>query len=420
MTRYIDQDSYKLLATKTVLNHGEEDELECFGYRRDKFKTFLAHLVSILCLGFPYLVAHWKPEWSLKAQKSKCPLFFADSVLVQERSPDADSDASSPSVAKIVVKHVADDFIQQYTHRSDLLSDGNMSSSSSDSSDRDRLWLPSKYTFRYFTHHHVKYVWDAKKKTYARLHGLDKNTSLHLFSSKFSQGLSVEQQSLRQMLYGANNIDIEVKSYLKLLFEEVLNAFYVFQIASIILWSLDEYYYYASCIALISLVSVVVSLVETRRQSQSLHDMVASSNEIQARVYRGRNQFDDIASTGLVPGDVIAIPADGCIMSCDAVLLAGTCIVNESMLTGESVPVLKSALPLTDLSDDDEDFYDPEKHKRHTLFSGTSVIQTRYYGQSHVMAVVVRTGFDTAKGSLVRSILYPKPIRFKFDKHSRL
>ena len=37
----------------------------------------------------------------------------------------------------------------------------------------------------------------------------------------------------------------------------------------------------------------------------------------------------------LVPGDLIAIPPNGCIMTCDAVLTAGTCIVNESMLTGE-------------------------------------------------------------------------------------
>ena len=55
---------------------------------------------------------------------------------------------------------------------------------------------------------------------------------------------------------------------------------------------------------------------------------------------------------------------------------------------------------------------------RHTLFSGTSVIQTRYYGKSDVLAVVVRTGFETAKGALIRSILYPKPMGFKFYRDS--
>lgn len=39
-------------------------------------------------------------------------------------------------------------------------------------------------------------------------------------------------------------------------------------------------------------------------------------------------------STDLVPGDVIVIPANGMIMPCDAALVQGTCIVNESMLTG--------------------------------------------------------------------------------------
>jgi magnesium-transporting ATPase (P-type) len=46
------------------------------------------------------------------------------------------------------------------------------------------------------------------------------------------------------------------------------------------------------------------------------------------------------------------------------------------------------------------------------------VIQTRFYGNEKVRAVVLRTGFLTAKGSLVRSILYPPPADFKFDQDS--
>lgn len=46
--------------------------------------------------------------------------------------------------------------------------------------------------------------------------------------------------------------------------------------------------------------------------------------------------IEQAMSTELVPGDVIVIPANGMIMPCDAVLFRGTCIVNESMLTGET------------------------------------------------------------------------------------
>lgn len=52
---------------------------------------------------------------------------------------------------------------------------------------------------------------------------------------------------------------------------------------------------------------------------------------------------------------------------------------------------------------------------KYTLFGGTSVIQIRPVGDQPVTALVTNTGFLTTKGSLVRDILYPKPINFKFQ-----
>lgn len=43
-------------------------------------------------------------------------------------------------------------------------------------------------------------------------------------------------------------------------------------------------------------------------------------------------------------------------------------------------------------------------------------MQTRYYGGVYVKALVIRVGFQTAKGELIRSIMYPKPVDFKFNK----
>ena len=51
---------------------------------------------------------------------------------------------------------------------------------------------------------------------------------------------------------------------------KIIHPFYVFQIASIILWSIDDYVYYAFCIALISALSVITTLVDTKKVNLAL------------------------------------------------------------------------------------------------------------------------------------------------------
>lgn len=48
-----------------------------------------------------------------------------------------------------------------------------------------------------------------------------------------------------------------------------------------------------------------------------------------------------ISTEHLVPGDILEIPTNGCMMQCDALLLTGNCILNESMLTGKLISNLK-------------------------------------------------------------------------------
>ena len=56
---------------------------------------------------------------------------------------------------------------------------------------------------------------------------------------------SVDDFHPRLALYGANNIDVPVKSYQVLFIEEILHPFYIFQILSIALWMYEKYFYYA-------------------------------------------------------------------------------------------------------------------------------------------------------------------------------
>lgn len=56
----------------------------------------------------------------------------------------------------------------------------------------------------------------------------------------------------------------------------------------------------------------------------------------------------------------------------DILLVQGTCIVNEAMLSGESTPLLKESIELLDSNDKlDAD----GQHKNAVLFSGTKLLQ---------------------------------------------
>ena len=61
-----------------------------------------------------------------------------------------------------------------------------------------------------------------------------------------------------------------------------------------------------------------------------------------------RNAEYQLPTTELVPGDVICInPSEIQEIQCDAVLIEGSCSIDESMLTGESYPITKvSAISL--------------------------------------------------------------------------
>lgn len=212
-----------------------------------------------------------------------------------------------------------------------------------------------------------------------------------------------------------------MKSIPRLLVDEVLNPFYLFQVFSMILWFCDGYEKYAACILVVSLLGVFESLFETVHNIKNIRKM--AKYECKVEVLRWPNtrtraaaaEQRTISSEEIVPGDLIVVP-ESCVMPCDAIVLSGTCIVNESMLTGESVPVIKNGIQAENKLYDPQDF---ESSKKVTVFSGTKVIQTKKkIHNEQVLALVTRTGFLTTKGSLVRDILYPRDTNFKFYRDS--
>uniref|UniRef100_A0A5F8GF94 Polyamine-transporting ATPase 13A2 n=1 Tax=Monodelphis domestica TaxID=13616 RepID=A0A5F8GF94_MONDO len=384
--------------------------VEVSGYQQSLWRTGLCHIGALLTAGILLLIFHWKPELEVKAKCTSCPLQQADWLIIKDQfgqlfttqvQTEVVNEGSLPSL-NVPLE-------DQWNRKLDKDGRSHMAVGvSQEEAWRDTIQLYKKEEqniLRYYVFEGVRYIWIEAQQAFRRVSVLDETRTFEDLHH-CSIGLSSQEQELKKTIYGLNLIDVPVKSYIRLLVDEVLNPFYVFQAFSIGLWLWDSYYYYAGCIFLISVISIILALYETRKQSQTLQNMVKMTMSVMVRRAGGENVLVD--STELVPGDCLVLPANGTMMPCDAVLLSGECMVNESMLTGESVPVTKTSLPSSPI------LYSPEEHRRHTLFCGTLVLQARTYMGADVLAVVTRTGFCTAKGELVSSILHPKPIHFKF------
>lgn len=359
------------------------------------------------------LVFHWKPEWMLKCTHVKSSLAKAQKVLLVDQ------------YKQMFVETVT--LLTSNTPGNDAIVnvDVNVKANgqapvSRDVKEQKLLWpgpqgkLQEVDSIQFFENKKIKYLWDSKTKEYVKLRGLELVPCSYFYQQR---GLLVSEQCQRNVLYGNNLISVPVQSVMKLLLLEILNPFYVFQIFSVCLWYSDQYAYYATCIVIMSAFSITTTVLQIRKNEKALRKTIQTNDVVE--VWRGSDVYETISSDQLVPGDVIVIPSHGCVMHCDAVLVSGNCIVNESMLTGESVPVTKTPIPKASSQRAGRDpMYHYKEHAKHTLFCGTKVIQTRYYGSEKVKAVVIRTGFMTAKGELVRSIMFPKPVDFKFHRDS--
>uniref|UniRef100_A0A8B9MS33 ATPase cation transporting 13A2 n=1 Tax=Accipiter nisus TaxID=211598 RepID=A0A8B9MS33_9AVES len=254
-----------------------------------------------------------------------------------------------------------------------------------------------KNILRYYLFEGMRYIWIERRQAYCKVSVLDEGwtcADLHLSQA------GLDQQD--------RDTSSAPKKLLSLLVPfQVLNPFYIFQVFSIVLWVCDAYYYYAACIFLISTISLGLSLYETRK----VGDGSPFSDPSWVRTAHTANGG---------AGFLVLHPWSRALETC--LTDAGWTLTPQGdeppamvfLTAGESVPVMKTPLPAG--SQAATTIYSPEEHRRHTLFCGTQVIQAKSYVGREVLAVVTRTGFCTAKGDLISSILYPKPVSFKFYK----
>ncbi|KDQ23371.1 hypothetical protein PLEOSDRAFT_62301 [Pleurotus ostreatus PC15] len=233
------------------------------------------------------------------------------------------------------------------------------------------------------------------------------NPELSSFTN--TKGLNLEKVRELHDLYGGNEFDIPIPSFTELFGEHATAPFFVFQIFCVALWCMDEYWYY-SLFTLFMLIVFECTVVWQRvRTLTEFRTMSVAPYPIQC--FRD-SKWIEIQTDALVPGDVVSLTRlqTETVIPADILLIDGTCIVNEAMLSGESTPLLKESIQLLEGSDRlDVD----GAHKNYTLFSGTKVLQTGSSGMATLrtpdggcLGVVLRTGFGTAQGQLVRTMIF--------------
>lgn len=269
-----------------------------------------------------------------------------------------------------------------------------------------------------------RFLYSPQENTFAPLsYEIDQEPRPRIKKFQESHGLASKSEISRiQQHYGDNTFDIPVPTFTELWKEHAVAPFFVFQMFCVGLWLLDDYWYY-SLFTLVMLVGFESTVVWQRQRTlNEFRGMSIQPYEIW--VYR-QEKWEQITSDKLLPGDLVSVgrTKEDSGVACDMLLVEGTAIVNEAMLSGESTPLLKDSIQLRP---GDAPIEPEGLDKNAFLYGGTKVLQITHGVASEdapetvptlvsgvkpppdngAMAIVVKTGFETSQGSLVRTMIY--------------
>ena len=278
-----------------------------------------------------------------------------------------------------------------------------------DGSLRTMLWC----VFQRQRYEYVEIEWDeARGKGQGELREIETPKDLPLSHYVKSRGLSGEEVHHSHERYGDNALQVNIPTFWNLYKEQLTGPVTVFQIFTVLLWLMDEYWKYALFSALSLLIFEGTTAFSRQRNIATLRGMGQKAGRILVR--RG-GVWEDHSTEELYPGDIISIKRDGgeeVLVPCDCVLLAGSAVVNEASLTGESVPQMKEHISPEVSKDERLDMNG--LHKVHILYSGTTLMQHTSKTESESSALqvttpdggclcyVLQTGFASTQGKLMR------------------
>jgi len=252
---------------------------------------------------------------------------------------------------------------------------------------------------RMIVYRHTRYIYNASTSTFKLVVPEDFTPPSSL------NGLDTKEVNQRLSMGGQNVIDIPIPPGIVLFFKECIHPFFIFQIWAVIVWCTEAYYSYSVFIFATALGTAFVNYVDVKSNLEEIRRL--SHYTCDVKVIRD-GQILKVNSSQLVTGDIFEI-THGLRLPCDAVIVQGQATVTEAMLTGETTVMTKIPIDLNSIH---------VAEARNTLFGGTNVAELRVGKGQMVLACVARTGWESVKGRLVLSILYPRPMPFKFMRES--
>ncbi|CAD8075516.1 unnamed protein product [Paramecium sonneborni] len=352
----------------TLEYSGEYDDqykLTAIYYRINKCKQIIYYLLLILSLGLLYLFQRWFINLRLFLLFEKCEFGTMTHVLVIK--------------TKNIIP-IADDQLCEISIVQDH---------------------PFSKNARVFSYELSQYYLDTYTKSLIQM----RNSF-----SQYTQDRICNMKGLNNLtsVYGENIMEIPIKSIPLLLLDEILTPFNIFQLSALALWAYDDYLNYSLFILTITIIQISIELRDVRQNLFKIQKMIRFN--IDVKVIRNNNQII-IQSKELIPGDLLIIEGHTKI-SCDCILIEGNCVMNEAVLTGESIPINKSSL------EQSEQLFQQKGNENKMLFCGTTCLRSYSQNGENAKAIVYQTGFQTLKGSLARSIMFNRTQTFSFYRDS--
>ena len=219
------------------------------------------------------------------------------------------------------------------------------------------------------------------------------------------KGLSRREVDERLKRYGYNTIKIQGEPLWRKLAEPFANVFMLVLFIAVVISFFHHAVFDAIIILAIMLISAIIYYVQMFSTERILRALQKHTTQKVEVVRGGETRYID--DTELVPGDIIQLNEGDKIPADIRIAAANTLRVDESVLTGESVPVNK----ITDAIDSKKEVYE----QVNMMFQGSFVVAGQATG------VVVFTGNTTEFGriaSLSRKTAgdNTSPVQKKIDK----